>query len=251
MPQTARGRLTSQQVSDYHAHGYLLCHDQVFGPDRLARLQAIFEENLALYGHYDLDIMHARDPRLMEFLLADEVLDLVEPVIGPDIGLWSSHFISKPPEGGKATPWHEDSAYWQGTIDDCAGICTVWLAIDDTDRENGCMKVIPGTHRDGGGYSTYQPVDASRNIFGTEVTPGTFDESQAVYFELRAGECSLHEARIIHGADANTSGRRRAGYTMRYFPTTSRVNPERTQPNRIWQARGRDAAGQGLARWEG
>ena len=53
------------------------------------------------------------------------------------------------------------------------------------------------------------------------------DEAQAVYFELKPDECSLHEARIIHGARANTSDKRRAGYTMRYFPTTTKVYPEK------------------------
>jgi hypothetical protein len=64
-----------------------------------------------------------------------------------------------------------------------------------------------------------------------------------VYFELEANECSLHEARIIHGAKANTSEHRRTGYTMRYFPTSSRVLPERNQGHKIWLARGSDLAG--------
>jgi hypothetical protein len=69
------------------------------------------------------------------------------------------------------------------------------------------------------------------------------DEARAVYFSLKPNECSLHEARMIHGAKANTSDRRRAGYTMRYFPTTSLILPERNQHHKVWLARGVDQAG--------
>ena len=103
-------RLTPEQVAHYACDGYTLFHQPVFAPEKFARLKEIFEENLARYGEDDLDIMHCRDARLLEFLLADEVLDLIEPLVGPNIGLWSSHFISKPAATGKATPWHEDSS---------------------------------------------------------------------------------------------------------------------------------------------
>ncbi|MDR3708597.1 MAG: phytanoyl-CoA dioxygenase family protein [Capsulimonadaceae bacterium] len=234
-------RLSTEQVSQYENDGYTLYNAPVFAPDEFARLKAIFEEDLARYGDEDLDRIHFRDKRLLPFLLSDAVLDLVEPLAGPNIGLWSSHFISKAPRTGKATPWHEDSAYWNGRISTMAGICTVWLAIDEATPENGSMAVIPGTHRNG--FSQYAPVDTAENIFGSEIKPELIDESKAVYFSLKPNECSLHEARIIHGAKANTSGKRRAGYTMRYFPTSSKVFPEKNQGHHLWLARGRDLAG--------
>jgi chlorinating enzyme len=240
-----QGRLSPYEVAQYQQEGYLLFHQPVFTPSKFERLRAIFEEDKERYGEENLDTIHFRDPRLLEFLLSDAVLDLVEPMIGPDIGLWSSHFISKPrgtPEvPSKATPWHEDSAYWNGRISTVAGICTVWLAIDPATRENGCMKVIPGSHHNG--FSDYEPVDLAGNIFGAQIKPEQLDESKTVYLELQPNECSLHEARMIHGADANTSPHRRCGYTMRYFPTTSKVIPERNVGHKIWLARGRDHAG--------
>ncbi len=233
-------RLSSEQERHYDEQGYTLVKQPVFNDSDFTRLKAIFEENLAQYGSGNLDVIHFRDARLLEFLLSDTVLDLVEPVVGPNIGLWSSHFISKDPKVGKATPWHEDSSYWNGRVSTMAGICTVWLAIDRATPENGSMAVIPGSHSNG--FSEYVPVDdASKNIFSTEIKE--VDESKAVYFELEPNECSLHESRIIHGAKANTSENRRAGYTMRYFPTTSKVYPERNQGHKIWLARGKDVAG--------
>jgi ectoine hydroxylase-related dioxygenase (phytanoyl-CoA dioxygenase family) len=234
----AHPRLTPEEVHHFSTQGYVLPGRPVFSPERFDRLCAIFEENLAEYGADHLDTPHFRDERLLEFLLADEVLDLVEPLIGPNIGLWSSHFICKEPYKGKATPWHEDSAYWNGRVSTMEGIVTVWLAIDRATPENGSMGVIPGTHS--GGFSQYEPVDAQENIFETQVKG--VNEDDAVFFTLDPNTCSLHEARIIHGAHANTSPHRRAGYTMRYFPTSSQVYAEKNPGHKVWLARGRDLA---------
>jgi ectoine hydroxylase-related dioxygenase (phytanoyl-CoA dioxygenase family) len=231
--------LSADDVAKYKKDGYVLYKRPVFPRPDFDRLKAIFEEDLSAHGEAGLDVIHFRDSRLLEFLLSDTILNLVEPVVGPNIGLWSSHFISKPSRVGKATPWHEDSSYWNGRISTMAGICTVWLAMDRATPENGSMAVIPGTHANG--FSEYKPVDASANIFSSEIVD--VDENKAVYFELEPNEASLHEGRIIHGAKANTSEFRRAGYTMRYFPTTSKVFPERNQGHKIWLARGGDVAG--------
>ncbi len=242
MTHAAKGRLAAEQAAAYERDGYILYREQVFAPEDFARLGGLFEENLARYGDADLDTIHFRDARLLEFLLSDAVLDLVESVVGPNIGLWSSHFISKAPRTGKATPWHEDSSYWNGRVSTMEGICTVWLAIDEATPENGCMRVIPGSQTNG--FSEYEDVaDAAGNIFSTQIRPEQIDEAKAVYFALQPGQCSLHEARLIHGAQANTSDKRRAGYTMRYFPTTSKVYPEKNPGHKIWLARGQDRAG--------
>lgn len=240
-PTTQNPRLTPEQIAQYEKNGYILYHQPVFSPEKFAALQAIFEDDLARFTEAELDMAHTRDPRLLPFLLDDALLDLVEPLIGPNIGLWASHFISKPPFMGKATPWHEDSSYWNGRVSTMEGICTVWLALDEASPENGCMRVIPGSQHNG--FSQYEAVDIGKNIFGTQIKPELIDENKAVYFELKPNECSLHEARIIHGAKANTSPNRRAGYTMRYFPTTSRIVPERNVGHKIWLARGKDLAG--------
>jgi ectoine hydroxylase-related dioxygenase (phytanoyl-CoA dioxygenase family) len=232
-------RLTLGEVSHYNDKGYVLYNKPVFSGLTFDRLKSIFEENLEKYGPENLDTMHFRDARLLEFLLHDDVLNLVEPLIGPNIGLWSSHFICKPPKVGKATPWHEDSAYWNGRTSTMEGIVTVWLAIDRAFPENGSMGVIPGTHS--GGFSAYEKVDGDANIFETQVIG--VDESQAVYFTLEPNECSLHEARIIHGAKPNTSEFRRCGYTMRYFPTSTLVHAERNQNHKVWLARGKNLSG--------
>lgn len=234
--------LTAEDRKFYEENGYLLYRRQLFPPEKLQALQKIFEEHLAGKGDKlsdELDTPHFRDERLLEFLLSEEALDLVEPLIGPNIGLWSSHFICKDPMVGRATPWHEDSAYWKGRLSGYDKIVTIWLALDRSTRENGCMRVIPGTHRNG--FSEYEPVDGKRNLFRSQIR--NLDDSGAVYFELEPGECSLHDSRIIHGAEPNTSPYRRCGYTMRYFSTELKLLPERNRNFKVWLARGKDLAG--------
>jgi len=234
--------LNKQEVAFYENNGYFLHKKQLFSADKMSKLQMIFEAQLAQKGSKlsdELDTPHFRDERLLEYLLSDEVLDLVEPIIGPNIGLWSSHFISKEPFKGRQTPWHEDSTYWKGRLSSFDKIITVWLALDRSWEENGCMRVIPGTHRDG--FSEYEDVDSKNNLFATQIK--SVDDSKAVYFELEPGECSLHDSRIIHGAKANTSPYRRCGYTMRYFSTEAKVDLAKNVGHKVWLARGKDLAG--------
>ncbi|MFD6415706.1 phytanoyl-CoA dioxygenase family protein [Streptomyces sp. NPDC060194] len=232
-------RLTENDVAAYRHDGYHRFTQQVFAPERFERLAAIFEEHVAGAGAKrtdELDKPHLEDERLLEFLLAPEVADLVEPLIGSDIGLFSSHFIAKEPLTGRPTPWHEDSAFWNAEFNAFDRIVTVWLALDDVDRENGCMAVIPGTQHNG--FSAYRALaDGEAYTFGEEISQ--VDDSTAVYLELRRGQASLHDSRIIHGADANTSSRRRAGYTMRYFDTSARV----LKDGPVWLVRGVDRDG--------
>jgi ectoine hydroxylase-related dioxygenase (phytanoyl-CoA dioxygenase family) len=230
-------------VAAFRRDGYLLPGRQLLPQGDLQRLTAVFEEHLADRGDNlsdELDTPHFRDPRLLDFLLADTVLDIVEPLVGPDIALWTSHFISKEPVTGRGTPWHEDSAFWNGRLSAYDRIVTVWLALGPSTRANGCMRVVPGTHHHG--FSDYVAADPARQTFDKQIADVAEDE--AVYFELAPGEFSLHDGRIVHGAEPNTSPVRRTGYTMRYFPASVRMLPvPRNDGHRLWLARGHDTAG--------
>src|SRR3954463_1194252 len=165
--------LTTADVEFFRKNGYLLPHQQLFSEDKLAELEGIFNEHLADKGDKlsdELDTPHYRDDRLLDFLLSDEVLDTIEPLVGPDIALWSSPFISKEPFTGRATPWHEDSAFWEGRFDSYDHIVTIWLALEDGSfQENGCMRVIPGSHLDGGFSEGYRPTDQTEQTFHAEL----------------------------------------------------------------------------------
>lgn len=242
-------RLSGDQVEFFRKHGYLVYDRPVFPQAKFDALKAYFEQKLADWSQQaggkspeHMDVPHFTDPKLFEWLFADEVLDLVEPLIGPDIALWSSHFLSKPPGVGKRVPWHEDSAYW-GAVLHPMEVVTLWLAIDPSTLENGCMRVLPGSHHRGD--SAYEQVaDPDSSVFATEITPGQFDASVAVDLVLQPNRCSIHHAKLVHGSNPNTSSLRRCGYTMRYMPTTSRFRSEAYKAGfQIYRARGRDRAG--------
>ena len=243
------GRLTSQQQQFFKDEGYLLYDQPVFPQAKFDALKNHFEHRVVQFvertgkSPEHFDVPHFEDVKLFNWLFDDAVLDIVESLIGPDIALWSSHVIAKPPGVGKRVPWHEDSAYW-GKVLDPMEVVTVWLAIDASTPANGCMRVIPRTHH--GGYSQYEPVaDATKEVFATEIKKDQIDESEAVDCILQPNHCSIHHAKTIHGSNPNTSPHRRCGYTMRYVPATSSFRPGDffASAFQIYLARGQDKAG--------
>ncbi len=242
---TRTPRLSADQAAAYRREGYLVFADPVFPPAKFDRLKAHFEDKLeALEADVrpeEMDVPHSADPALFEWLLADEVLDLVEPLIGPDIALWSSHFICKPRGNGKRVPWHEDSAYWKRSLAPME-VVTVWLAIDPSTPANGCMHVVPRTQDNG--YSDYVPVDKRLNVFDSEITPSKMRDLTAVPIELQPNQASLHDGKLIHGSPPNTSDIRRCGYTMRYMPSYVKfAAADLGFMHQIYLARGQDLAG--------
>jgi len=244
--QTHPNHLTDADIQFWKDNGYFCYHHQLLPETKFKALQDYFEELLDDRKEgkrpENMDVPHFQYPKLFDWLLADEVLDFVERFLGPDLILWSSHFICKPPGDGKRVPWHEDSAYWGDRLDPHE-VMTVWLAVDDSNVENGCMRVIPGTH--GHGFSDYEVVaDPDKQVFGREVVADQLDEERAVDLELKAGECHMHHSKTIHGSNPNTSDKRRCGYTMRYMPSNVKFNPDSVLTTHgIYLARGRDLAG--------
>jgi len=239
-------RLGDTRVTQYRHEGYTIFNEPVFALPRFTALQAHFDALLAAkpaeVRPEHMDVPHFTDLALFDWLFDPAVLDLVEPLIGPDIALFSSHFICKPAGDGRRVPWHEDSAYWRGMMPpECMNVVTVWLAIDASDIDNGAMRVIPGTH--GGGFSDYDPVDANENVFAIEIRRGQCDARRAVTCTLAPGQASLHHAKLMHGSEANRSSRRRCGFTMRYVSTKVPFDQIACPFHQLYLARGRDLAG--------
>ncbi len=247
-------RLTDQQVARYNTEGYLVVDEPVYAEAKFAALAAHFEQLLEewqadprMRSPEHMDVPHFLHPSLFEWIFDDAVLDLVEPIVGPDIALFSSHFICKPAATGKRVPWHEDSGYWRGRLDPME-VCTVWLAIDPSTLDNGCMHVIPGTHNTGkAGFSDYEEHEDKSDewVFTGEIRADQYDASKAVPCILQPNHASLHEGRVIHGSQANTGAIRRCGYTMRFMSTrVKHMAPSgRNDGFQIYLARGRDHAG--------
>jgi hypothetical protein len=242
------GRLSPEQTRHYLSEGYLVFDKPVLPAGRFHALENYFETILADLPPGErpeaMDVPHFMHPRLLEWALDESVLSLVTPILGEDLALFSTHFICKPRGNGKRVPWHEDSAYWKGKITPME-VCTVWLAIDPSTRVNGCMMVIPRTHLEAQqGFSEYESVDMSRSVFGSEIVQRQRDDARRVYIELQPNQCSLHDARIQHGSEPNTSGIRRCGWTLRFCSTRVRFNQDAfAGAHHVYLARGRDLGG--------
>ena len=159
-----------------------------------------------------------RDAFWVRLISDDRLLDIAQKFIGPDIALFASHYISKPPFDGQPVLWHQDGSYWPL---DPMEVVTLWLAVDDSLPENGCMRVIPGTQNEKLQEMKRRTEVAS--VLGSGIDDVFVDESRAVDCVLPAGGVSVHHPNIIHGSNANVSPKRRCGLTIRYIPTSTRI----------------------------
>lgn len=162
------------------------------------------------------------DPFMHRLVGDDRLLDIVEQFLGANIALFSAHYIAKPPKNSQEVLWHQDGTYWH--IEPME-VTTIWLAATDSNRENGCLRVLPGTQENKLlPRSALQDIDDGSNVLSSGIHPSQIDESNVVDLELKAGDVSIHNPKIIHGSKANTSDKWRIGLTLRYIPTSTSVN---------------------------
>ena len=168
------------------------------------------------------------DPFWVRLVGDDRLLDIAEQFVGPNIALFASHYIAKPPYEGQPVLWHQDGSYWP--LEPMA-VVTLWLALDESTPANGCMRVIPGTHT-----MNLQAVERRNdvaNVLSSGMDTALVDEAQAVDVVLEAGDVSIHHPNIIHGSEPNTSSTWRRGLTIRYIPTTTRITAEQPWPSAL------------------
>ena len=191
----------------------------------VAELRAKLERFLAEQGITDADYVPdiiERDPSWLRFGVMPAILDAVEQLIGEDIILWGSALFCKAGIGGNATPWPQDGHDWP--IRPLETV-TAWIAIDTVNAENSCLRVVPGSHRDRVSYD--HDVDNSDAIILNQVLkPGTLQGTTPRDIELDPGRFSIHDVYLVHGANPNNSGKRRAGMVFRYMPASSYFDRE-------------------------
>lgn len=211
--------LSAQEVQDYASDGQIT-HGGKLSAATLTRLSDKVESFLATCPGVSPDYIPnliEQDASWLEFATLPEILDVVAQVLGEDIILWGSALFCKSGKGGKATPWHQDGQYWPIRP---LETCTVWIAFDPSTPENGCLRVIPGSHRE---KKTYlHEVDNSDALILNQILPDAESFGGAARdVILQPGMFSVHDAYLVHGAEANNSGRRRGGLTFRYMPASS------------------------------
>ena len=210
---------------DYNNTGYAIIRS-VIKPDLVDEVQKHVEWLQNKYPkirpeafHHDLLV---NDPFIHKLLNNQNMLDIVEMIIGPNIALFGAHYIAKRPKDGKPVGWHQDGSYWPL---EPMNVVSIWLAGTESFKRNGCMRVIPGTQN----KKLLKPsqmikLDTKDYVLDLAISSDDIDDSEAVDVELNPGDISIHNPSIIHGSNSNFSNRWRIGLTLRFIPTSTYVN---------------------------
>jgi hypothetical protein len=254
--------LSAEEVEHYRREGYVVPRyrlpearvrelaqalDKLIADNPGVRPEKLVSAHIERKGGNDEGVRGSR--RFLELAMEPDIVDLVEAAIGPDIILWGAHVFCKPAAEGYETPWHQDGHYWPMRP---LANCTVWVALEESKIENGCLKVIPRSHES---RTTHAHLREDREdlTLTMRTRDDLFDESRAVSLELEPGQMSMHDVYLIHGAERNTSGKRRTGIALRYMPGTSVFErnisiggtgvPTAFATRPLWLLRGRDRTG--------
>ena len=220
---------SSPEKAQYDRDGYVIFRN-------------VLDENLVqeAYAHVDWlmakhpelrpeDLNHRlvqHDPFWVRLVSDDRLLDIAEQFIGPNIALFASHYICKPPGDGQAVLWHQDGSYWPL---EPMEVVTLWLAVTEADPGNGCMRVIPGTQ--GMDLQELRQRNDIPNVLNSGMDDALVEEKAAVDCVMAPGDVSVHHPNVIHGSNPNTSDRWRRGLTIRYIPTSTRIGVDHPGPH--------------------
>ena len=210
--------LTEREIDRYHNSGYVVPDFQL-EVNTLEEIGFYHDHLIEKYPEFSdyCPAVLCYETAFLKFARIPEILDMVEQLIGPNFALWNSSFFAKPAKIGSKTPWHQDGEYWPVRP---LATCSVWVAVDHSTEENGCLRVIPGSHKNRRlGPHDYNGADGLS--LPLELKSDEYDESFAENIVLRAGQISLHDVYLVHGSEPNRSERSRRGMTLRYMPTTS------------------------------
>ncbi len=218
----------------------------------------IFDRSHAVYDLPASSLLAGYDRHLdIDFfsrhIMRRQILDRVEGILGPDLLCWRSEMFPKYP-GDEGTDWHQADTFGHASghpqvvwpmNERFGGALTVWTAVTDADRENGCLRFIPGTHEgmfyDESKEMKYSPDQINKlekngqrsGFFGYDYRnlqkdpDWVPDESQAVSMEMKAGQCVIFWSTLMHASYPNSStNRTRLGFTARYVPTSVRIYPD-------------------------
>lgn len=161
--------------------------------------------------------------------LHPRILEPVEEILGPDVLVQATLILCKYPDDRSFVAWHQDVNY---ANQNSSPTVSAWVALGDSSRESGCMRVIPGSHK--GGVLLHSDNVIENNLVNFSLA---VDESNVMDVELKSGAMSLHQASIIHGSLPNNSDDKRIGFIIRF------VTPRfRNSINPVVRARGTGAA---------
>lgn len=219
---------SAEARADYERDGFL-CPIDFLSDAEILECRSAFDALEAVEGReksvIELKGRHFDQRFIWDLVTQPRLLDWIESLMGPNLLLLSTHFFCKYPGGddGHFVAWHQDVAYW-GL--EPANAITAWIAIDDSNPENGCMEVIPGTHSNG--VVDHAKSAQPNNLLASNqaIPEASLAVDTALPFELQAGQMSIHHGALVHASQPNRSRKRRCGLTARYItPEVRQVKP--------------------------
>jgi ectoine hydroxylase-related dioxygenase (phytanoyl-CoA dioxygenase family) len=153
------------------------------------------------------------EPFLASISADPRLVAIAEEVLGGPVEAFAATYVVKAAEDGPPALWHQDGGPWQARLAGAAAV-TLWVALDPATAANGCLRVVPGSHR--------QPLHDLRpnvevpSLFGVELDPALVDEAAAEDVVLGAGDVSVHHPNLVHGSGPNRSSAARRALAVRY-----------------------------------
>ena len=140
------------------------------------------------------------------------ILDIVAGILGPDVLCWEASFFIKDAHSPNYVSWHQDARYWGLSP---PKVLTAWIAVTPSTKENGAMRVMPGSHRE---IMAHTDTFARDNLLSRgQVIAQPLDGREAVDLVLEPGEMSVHDVRLAHESAPNRGADRRIGLAIRYM----------------------------------
>ena len=224
MPQTMGPTLTDAQVADYHEHGYVLV-DDVFPQHELDTIHADLDAALAQRKQQDGGqkapgsgwlMSLGRQTELTRQVCEDaRLLDLISPLVYPGIAIYSAKLVTKEPFDDDVCHWHQDEAYYiKNSASDCR--LSIYVALQDITEDMGCLRVIPGSHKDG--LQDAETKEGGTCRLGMVNKP---DTSKAIPVPMKAGSVLIFSALLQHGSPGNPTDKRRRAFIVSYQEATA------------------------------
>ncbi|WP_127586881.1 phytanoyl-CoA dioxygenase family protein [Paenibacillus koleovorans] len=234
---------TSFSIEQFHEAGYS-GPIQALTLEEADRYNQLFFEELGQSKFepgptkINLSAWHHRRKWAYELATHPALVEPITQILGPDVVLWAMHFWYKEPGNTKFIPWHQDINYWPM---EPAINATAWVSLGWSIRENGCLRIIPGTHR-----SIVPHVDLGNDAsaFQEGIDASYVDESKAIDIEMTPGQIVYFNEATFHGSEMNSSNIPRVAFSVRY--TTPEVKFKMadwggdTNRIRTFQVRGED-----------
>lgn len=208
----------SSLAADYERDGFVFPLD-VLTEDEAKELRADLEAAEAQYADDPKKRAMVRGfpaallPSYAALVRHPKMVAAAQAVLGPDILLWGSGHFIKEANTPNYVSWHQDLTYWG--LDKVEEV-TLWVALSPATRESGCMRFIPGTHKEQ--IVPHADTFAEGNLLtrGQELAVEV-DDSQGVDAVLQTGQASVHHGHLFHASGPNTTNDRRIGAAIRYI----------------------------------